>query len=136
MLVKYNIVDIATGRLVGTRTLDYQLAPYVLDGFQAVPVPGDAADISGTFTELAAGAAAEIRGDFNISVWGDFAGTIRLERSFDQGSVWLPVTYVDGTPLQFGSPVSTSWSEPEPGVRYRLNCMTWASGTASWRLSV
>ena len=30
------------------------------------------------------------RKDFNCSIWGTFAGTVQVQRSFDGGATWLP----------------------------------------------
>lgn len=71
---------------------------------------------------------------FNISIKGTFSATIALERSFDGGATWWPVTYPDGTAITYTIPVSTQWEESENLVRYRLKC-TYTSGTVTFRLS-
>lgn len=72
---------------------------------------------------------------FNLSVWGTFSGTVRLLRSFDKGATWLPVTYIDGSPIQWTAPFSTTVPEPEPDVLYALEALAGLTGTANWRLS-
>lgn len=78
-------------------------------------------------------------GDFNVSVWSSdsgnpFTGALVLERTFDNGAHWLPVTALS-IELDLTGPVSTSFSESEPNVLYRLNCTAFSGGEASWRLS-
>lgn len=92
---------------------------------------------TGSFTAVSTGTAVPIarRGDFNISLSGTFSATVQLERSFDGGTTWLPVTYIDGTAISWTAPISTSFSEPELGVQYRFNCTAYTSGTVSWRIS-
>lgn len=71
---------------------------------------------------------------FNISIKGTFSATIALERSFDGGTTWWPVTYPDGTAITYTGAVSTNWEESEDEVFYRLKC-TYTSGTVTFRLS-
>jgi hypothetical protein len=91
---------------------------------------------TGTFTAVGAGVAVPVvrRGNFNISLWGTFAATVTLERTFD-GTTWLPLTDVEGSAVSWTVPISTPLSEPELGVQYRFNCTTYASGTVNWRIS-
>ncbi|WP_164867986.1 hypothetical protein [Rhodovarius crocodyli] len=72
--------------------------------------------------------------DFNISIWGNWTGSIALERSLDGGATWLPYTYSDGTAVAWSLNISTSWAEPEAAIRYRLRAGN-ITGTANWRLS-
>ena len=77
-----------------------------------------------------------ISGNFNVSVWWSaFVGTLVLERSFDAGTTFLPVTFSDGTPVSFTAVASGTWSEPESGMLYRIRCSAWTSGTANWQIS-
>lgn len=72
---------------------------------------------------------------FNVSLWGTFVGSVQLERSFDNGTTWLPLTAA-GTPLYvWTAPASEVCEEPEAGVLYRLNCTAYTSGTVNYRLS-
>ena len=70
---------------------------------------------------------------FNISVWGTFVGTVVVERSFDDGTTGLP-KWPDAV-YSMSSPMSFSDSEPEDGVKYRLNCSSYSSGTINYRVS-
>jgi hypothetical protein len=90
---------------------------------------------AGTFTGTGQSATPSPDGDFNVSLWGTFAATVQLERSFDAGATLLPVTYVDGSALSWSGPVSTTLSEPESGLLYRLNCTAFTSGTVNYRIS-
>lgn len=71
----------------------------------------------------------------NVSLWGTFVGTVQLERSFDQGTTWLPIT-AGGTQIYvWTAPASETFEEPEGGVYYRLNCTAYTSGTINYRIS-
>ena len=73
--------------------------------------------------------------DFNVSIWGSFTGSIQLERSFDNGSTWLPITAA-GTQLYiWTAPASEVAEEPEQGPIYRLHCTAQSGGTANYRIS-
>lgn len=71
---------------------------------------------------------------FNVSLWGTFVATVQLERSFDGGTTWLPLTAL-GSSLAFTAPCSEVFEETEEGVAYRLNCTAFTSGTVNYRLS-
>lgn len=70
---------------------------------------------------------------FNASVWGTFVGTLTIDRSFDAGVTWLPITSL-GTSVTFSAPFTEVVEEPEVGVIYSIN-FTRTSGTANVRLS-
>ncbi|NDF13334.1 MAG: hypothetical protein EB060_11040 [Proteobacteria bacterium] len=67
---------------------------------------------------------------FNLSVSGTWAGTVTLQRSFNNGSTWLDVYSVTAN-------VETVVDSPETGVLWRLGIKTgnYTSGTAVCRLS-
>jgi len=90
----------------------------------------------GTFTATGNGASVPLarRGDLNFSLSGTFVATIVPQRSFDGGSTWLPLTYVDGSAISWTAPMSTPIPASELGVLWRLAC-TWTSGTVTWRIS-
>lgn len=72
----------------------------------------------------------------NVSVWGTFNATAQLERSFDGGATWLPVSRdIVGSGAVFSAPFSLQVRETESGVLYRLNCTAYTSGTINYRLS-
>lgn len=70
---------------------------------------------------------------FNISIWGTFSGTVVVERSFDDGTTWLP-KWPDAV-YSISSPVSFGDEETEEGVKYRLNCTSYSSGPINYRVS-
>ena len=72
---------------------------------------------------------------FNISLWGTFTATIQLERSFDAGTTWLPITAAGTQLYRWSAPASESASDDETGVRYRLDCTYFSSGTINYRIS-
>lgn len=73
---------------------------------------------------------------YNITVHGTFSATIKVERSFDDGATWHVISDdAAGTEVSFTTPVSLMLREPEPQVQYRLNCTSYTSGTANYRIS-
>ena len=67
-----------------------------------------------------------------------YSATVQLERSFDGGKTWTVANIgSSGTLAQWtaGTPLNLSWTEPERGVAYRLNCVAYTSGTINYRLS-
>jgi hypothetical protein len=91
---------------------------------------------TGTFTATGGGQAIPVRqDDLNLSLWGTFSASITLERSFDNGTTWLPCTYIDGSPLVWTGPMSTGFAESESGTQYRFNCTSYSSGTVNYRIS-
>lgn len=154
------IVVLTAGSSAPT-ALDGTVNAYVLyDGFtslnweggEAVDVYARARDVPSQVRVLAIGAmepvigAFSANGDsavftpaagraFNVSLWGTFSASVRLVRSFDGGTTFLPLT-ADGNGLMiFTAPVSEQWSEPETGVSYRLECSGFVSGTVNYRMS-
>lgn len=91
---------------------------------------------TGTITTSQVTPGVQVSGDFNVSVSGSFTGSIAAERSFDGGSTWLPMSYVDGSAITWIAQFSTILNEPEAGVYFRLNGANIASGSPSWRISL
>lgn len=134
----YLILDAVSGAQLGSQSWDDQFAPITPAGQRASPyTAGGGVALAGTFTEAGTSSAIVLYGDFNFSLRGTFAATIVLEKSFDGGTTWIPVS-LDGT----GSPVSLVsqgasivTQEVEAGMLYRVNCPSYASGSAFWRIS-
>lgn len=96
--------------------------------------------VTGTFTATGSSGsftpASQIRrGRFNVSIWGTFTGTVKLERSFDDGETWLVCTKPDLSDANFALPVTFAVEEPEPDIYYRLTCSAFTSGTVNYRMS-
>lgn len=73
---------------------------------------------------------------FNISLWGTFVATVKVQRSFDDGSTWVDCSRDSaGTTASYTAPASLLVEEPEAGVLYRLNCSAYTSGTINYRIS-
>ena len=72
---------------------------------------------------------------FNISLWGSFVATVELQRSFDEGASWLPITASGIQLYAWTAPASESAQEDEVGVLYCLNCTSYVSGTVNYRVS-
>jgi hypothetical protein len=76
------------------------------------------------------------RGKFNASVQGTFVGTVKLERSFDEGVTFQVVSKdSSGADASFTAPCSLVVEEVEKGVVYRWNCTAWTSGTLACRIA-
>lgn len=77
-------------------------------------------------------------GAFNIVLTGTAVATVQLERSFDSGVTWSG-RFAGGVQLYVwsyaGTNISETAEEVEAGVRYRLNCTAYTSGTVTYRLS-
>lgn len=110
----------------------------------ANPVPVTAVDmasgktaVAATFTAtgVSASFAPVSRRGFNVSLWGTFVGAVRLERSFDGGTTWLPLTAAGIALYAWTAPASEIAEEPETGVIYRLSCTAFTSGTINYRVS-
>lgn len=93
--------------------------------------------VSGAFSGAGDSAAAVFYGSFNVSIWGTFSATAQLQRSFDGGTTWLPLSIdLAGDTLQFTAPYSGfPWAELEHQVLYMLVCTAYTSGTLNYRLS-
>ncbi len=96
--------------------------------------------VTGTFTETESSdsfspASQYRRGRFNVSIWGTFAGTVKLERSFDDGVTWLVCSKPDLSDAAFTTTVTFAVEEPEPDIYYRLTCSAYTSGTINYRMS-
>lgn len=113
-------VDPDTGCLLATTVLPASGRTPIEDSFTATAR-------SASFTPIAG------RG-FNITISGTFSATVTLERSFDDGGTWYPLTGA-GYPLyNWTAPASETAVDDEDGVIYSLNC-TWVSGTVDYRIS-
>lgn len=75
-------------------------------------------------------------GVFNVAITGTFSATLQLERSFDGGTTWVPLSgSVVGTTVTFTAPTTFQLQEPERAVFYRVNCTVFVSGPANVRIS-
>lgn len=81
---------------------------------------------SGLFTTTGTSDTISAHGKFNISLWGTWTGTVKLQRTFD-GTNWVDVD-------EWTANYSGWVEEPEFGVQYRLNSTTFLSGTLNYRL--
>ncbi len=99
--------------------------------------PSDVTPLIGTFaTAGTSGSFLPLAGrSFNVSLWGWFAGRVHLERCFDGGATWLPITAAGVSLYAFAAAASESAQEDEVGVLYRLNCTSLATGPINYRLS-
>lgn len=93
--------------------------------------------VEGSFTGLGFSESEAFRpGGINISVWGTFTGTVTVERSFDGGTVWIPLsTDLIGGLLSFTSQRSLIAEEVERNVLYRMSCTAFTAGPINFRMS-
>jgi hypothetical protein len=97
---------------------------------------GTIANMTAAMTAISRSAAVRIRGSYNLSIWGVFVATGRLERSFDGGTTWIPVSKdSSGADASFTAPCGITGYEPEDGVLYSFNCSAYTSGTMNVRIS-
>lgn len=97
--------------------------------------------VTGTFTATGSSNAIvpELASDktgalYNVTLSGTFVGTVLVERSFDNGTTYHPLTAL-GSGISFTAPCSESFEECETGVLVRLRCSAYTSGTITYRLS-
>ncbi len=77
-----------------------------------------------------------VQGTFNVAITGTFVATVQLERSFDGGTTYAPLSgSTIGTTITFTTPTTFIGNETERGVLYRVNCTAYTSGTANVRIS-
>ncbi len=99
--------------------------------------PSQIAAVSGTFGATGQSAAFRpIPGPmFNVTISGTFSATVQLERSFNGGSTWHPLTAGGVSIYSWTAPASEQFEDDESDVMYRLNCTAYTSGTATYRIS-
>jgi hypothetical protein len=101
------------------------------------PPAGDRATevVTGSFTSSTTSPLWGLYGWFNIAIWGTFSATTAVNKSYDGGSTWIPVTYPQTSVIvSLTAPISVILFEPERGVLYQLSC-TYTSGTQNYRMS-
>ena len=77
-----------------------------------------------------------IGGVYNVTITGTFVATVQLERSFDGGATYAPISGPTlGTTATFTAPTTFVGNETERGVLYAVNCTAFTSGTATVRVS-
>ena|ERR1017187_7874298 len=72
---------------------------------------------------------------FNVTTRGTFVASFQLERSFDMGSNWHPITATSIQLYAWTAPESEQAQEDQFGILYRLNCTAYTSGTVYYRIS-
>lgn len=123
------LVDPSTGNQLGSSTNPFAVSrQYGPSGVTPVTAALTATGSTSAFTPIAGR-------DFNVSVWGTFVGSIQLERSFDSGTTWLPITAAGTQLYVWTAPASEQASEPEYAVQYRARVTSYTSGTLNVRLS-
>lgn len=90
---------------------------------------------TGSFTGTGQSDTVCLKGQFNVTIWGTFVGTVHMERSFDGGTTWVDYTSPNNNAFTWTGAISTVGEEPEVGVLYRLDCTAFTSGTINYRIS-
>jgi len=111
------------------------LVPLRLTGGGVLRLSGEPRVLTQQLAAVGATNGVELFGNFNVHITGAFTGSVRLERSFDAGTSWAPLTDQLGSAVAFTAPVSLVAHEPEEGVRYRANATALTAGTPTIRLS-
>ena len=94
------------------------------------------AKLEGAFTGTGASSPIAVAGGFNFRLAGTFVATVKLERSFDDGTSWAVVSKnIDGQEAAYTAAVDAVGNEPEAGVTYRWNCTAFTSGQIDYRIS-
>jgi len=137
MAKTYLLKDGATGVVVGTQTVDDTLAPSTSGGVIAILQAPPQNYITGSLTGTGSSDAGVFKQQFNVSIWGTFTATVRLEKSYDGGANWVPASRGAAASISWTGPISTVWSEVENAtdILYRLTCTAYTSGTINYRLS-
>ena len=115
------VASIITALALGTQI------PLLTSGVSNVASTFVATGTSASFTPLAG------RG-FYFSLWGTFVGSVQLERSFDSGTNWLPITAGGIQLFKWSAPASETDQMDKTGVLHRLNCTAYTSGTINYML--
>ena len=72
----------------------------------------------------------------NAAIWGTFVATLVLEKSFDGGANYVPISKdSSGNANSYTAPCAVGIYEPEHNVLYRWNCTAFTSGTINYRIS-
>jgi len=90
--------------------------------------------VSGSFTSTGASDGVRVSGKCNVTLSFSGAGVVALERSFD-GVIWAVVSK-NNVPekAEFTQDINTVVEEPELGVFYRWNCVSYSSGSIAYRI--
>ena len=102
------------------------------------PPAGDLANavLTGTLTSATQSTIWSCYGAFNFAVWGTFTANLQLEKTYDSSTTWIPVAFNNNpTQVFVNAPASLTIGELERGVAYRLNCVSFTTGTINYRFS-
>lgn len=74
-------------------------------------------------------------GRFALSIWGTFVASLIIERSVDNGTTWVPYLTPAGAVVSLTSPGVFVIEDPDIQARYRINVMSYTSGTVTFGFS-
>lgn len=103
-------------------------------------IKGNPIVLTHSFTATGQSGSVPVFGEFSVSIWGTplngdgtsgaFVGTVRLERSADGGTTWVPAsTDGVGTVAMYSATTAVQGTEFFTGATYRFNCINYTSGT-------
>lgn len=90
-------------------------------------------ELSGTFTSATNTTTLTRKGPWDFTISGTWAGTIKIQRSYDSGSTWVDVRIYKRT-TESSIVENDSGEEDEDGVQYRVNMTVFTSGSAKFTL--
>lgn len=85
--------------------------------------------ISGSFTADGSSATVTTKGSWQFVTHGTWTATMKIQRSFDNGTTWLDIRSFVG---KDDRNVDVTGEENEEDVLYRITCTGFASGTATY----
>ena len=94
------------------------------------------APVSGTFNSAVPSNAVRVKGKGNVTLsFGAAVASVQLERSFDNGLNWFPLSKNSIPELaEFTTDINLVIEEPEDLILYRWNCVSYTSGDIFYRI--
>jgi hypothetical protein len=121
-----------SGSITLTASDDIFKAEHVGASFRLDHVRSDN-EISGSFTATGQSSSIRCEGNWNFVTHNTWTGTVKIERSFDDGTSWQTYrTYSSADDRN----VDVSGVEEEEGVLYRINMSSYTSGTLDYDFTV
>jgi hypothetical protein len=117
----------------------YDVATVIVTG----TITATAAVNVGNAASTGSSASTGFYGALNFAVWASaFVGTVQIEKTYDNGTTWIPVALdVAGTVASYSLNIASATGfnvtlfEVEHGVNWRVRCTGFTSGTLNYRLS-
>ena len=88
---------------------------------------------NGNYGAVTASTPIRVKGDWDFVTHGTWDGTIKVQRSYDDGATWEDLrAYTSVSDRN----VAATGEETEDGALYRVNMTAWNSGTCRWDFTV